>query len=112
MQKIFLEKWLHEKIRQRWEKDAEYVQFIGERGPGKEITRADIENFQLFKLKNILAYVYKNSSFYKELFDEHAVKPSDIQSLADLRKLPFTEPSDIVNIQIDFSVSLIPKSPG
>ena len=43
----------------------------------------------------MLSYVYQKSSFYKELFNNNGIKPEDIRSLADLAKIPFTNPSDL-----------------
>jgi phenylacetate-CoA ligase len=94
METIFLEQWLHDTIRQRIKKDPEYRQFIG-KDRLEQVTRADINNYHLYKLRKVLSYVYKNSSFYKELLNNNGIKPDDIQSLADLAKIPFTNPSDL-----------------
>jgi phenylacetate-CoA ligase len=94
METIFLEQWLHTTIRQRVKKDPEYRQFIG-KDSLEQLTRADVDNYHLFKLRETLSYVYKNSSFYKELFNNNGIKPEDIHSLADLAKIPFTNPSDL-----------------
>lgn len=37
-----------------------------------------------------VAYVYENSPFYREKFDEHGVTPADIEGIGDITKLPFT----------------------
>lgn len=94
METIFLEQWLHNKVRQKVEEDPEYRQFIGKERL-ERVTRADVKSFQLFKLMKMLSYVYQNSSFYKELLDNNGIKPDDVQSLADLTKIPFTDPSDL-----------------
>jgi len=39
--------------------------------------------------------VYENSPFYRKRFDEHGVRPEDIQTLEDVRKLPFTYKQDL-----------------
>lgn len=39
--------------------------------------------------------LYAYSPFYKKLFDDNDVKPEDIGTVADLRKLPFTYKADI-----------------
>lgn len=58
--------------------------------------------YQLFRLKQTLEYVYKNSRFYKELFDKNKINPKDINSIEDLQKIPFTEPNDIAENNYGF----------
>ncbi len=58
----------------------------------------DEEKFQAFrlhKLKKTISVAYEKSTFYKRLFDDAGITPHDIQSFGDLRKIPFTEPSDL-----------------
>jgi phenylacetate-CoA ligase len=55
----------------------------------------ELEKMQEKKLKNLVNYVYQHSDFYKKRFDEAGVKPEDIQTLDDLKKLPFTYKSDL-----------------
>jgi phenylacetate-coenzyme A ligase PaaK-like adenylate-forming protein len=42
------------------------------------------------RLRFILEWAYKYSPFYRELWDEAKVKPSDIKTFEDIQKLPFT----------------------
>ncbi len=94
METIFLEQWLHNRIRQQVKEDPEYRQFLGKTSL-EQVTRADVDNFHLFNLRKTLSYVYQNSSFYEELFRNSGITPEDITSLADLAKIPFTRPSDL-----------------
>ncbi|HEY3277976.1 MAG TPA: phenylacetate--CoA ligase [Syntrophorhabdaceae bacterium] len=55
----------------------------------------DLLAFQLQGLKWTARHAYLGSSFYKRRFDEAKVKPEDIQSLDDLRRLPFTTSKDL-----------------
>src|SRR6056297_715269 len=55
----------------------------------------ELEVIQEKKLKDLVKYVYQHSEFYKERFDDFGVKPEDIKSLDDLKKLPFTYKSDL-----------------
>ena len=54
------------------------------------LTRAEMEALQLERLKETVARVYAKVPYYRAKMDEKGVKPQDIQSLADLSKLPFT----------------------
>lgn len=56
----------------------------------------DIKEFQEKKLRAMIEYTYKNSAFYKHLFQEHDIHFTDITSLADLPKLPLVAKEDLV----------------
>jgi phenylacetate-CoA ligase len=55
----------------------------------------EMQYFQLKKLRQTVAWVYKNVPFYKNKFDELGIKPKDIKELRDLAKLPFTIKNDL-----------------
>jgi phenylacetate-CoA ligase len=57
--------------------------------------REDIKKNQLIKLKEQVHYCYEHSSFYHKKFDEVGLKPADIQTLDDIKKIPFTVKSDL-----------------
>ena len=50
---------------------------------------------QLKRLKEMVAYAYARVPFYKKKYDEAGVKPSDIKTLDDIRKLPFVTKADL-----------------
>ncbi len=50
---------------------------------------------QLELLKKVVERVYNTVPFYKESFDKHKVKPEDIKSLDDIKRLPFTVKEDL-----------------
>ena len=54
-------------------------------------SREDIRALQLEKLKETVAYAYERVPYYRQKLDEMGVAPSDIQTLEDVRKLPFTD---------------------
>ena len=64
----------------------------------KEIECADRETMralQLKKLKETVKYEYDNVPYYRKKMDDAGVKPEDIESLDDIRKLPFITKEDI-----------------
>ena len=64
----------------------------------KEMECADRETMralQLKKLKETVKYEYDNVPYYREKMDKAGVKPEDIQTLEDIRKLPFIIKEDI-----------------
>ena len=58
-------------------------------------SRDELAALQLERLRWSLAHAYENSSFYRARFDAAGVHPSDVNSLADLAKFPFTTKSDL-----------------
>ena len=58
------------------------------------LTRPEIEKLQLKRLKKTVHHCM-NSPFYKKRFEENGLTPEDIQSLDDLRKIPFTTKQDL-----------------
>ena len=59
------------------------------------LSRAEMEKLQLTRLQETVARVYEKVPYYRAKMDEMGVKPQDIQSLADLQKLPFTTKQDM-----------------
>ena len=59
------------------------------------LPRVGLESIQLRRLQHLVARVYKTVAPYRAKMDEAGVKPEDIQSLADLQKLPFTVKNDL-----------------
>ena len=63
-----------------------------------EIECADIETMRTIqneRLKDAVKRVYENVPFYKKKFDEMGIKPSDIKTIDDIKKLPFTLKTDL-----------------
>lgn len=59
------------------------------------LARKDLKNLQLKKLKAIVNHCYSNSSFYRKKFDNICLNPSDIRTLDDVKKIPFTIKTDL-----------------
>lgn len=57
--------------------------------------RETMRAVQLEKLKKTVKHEYDNVAHYRQKMDEAGVKPEDIQTLEDIRKLPFTTKEDI-----------------
>jgi phenylacetate-CoA ligase len=50
---------------------------------------------QLADLKDLASRLYNRVPFYRQRFDSAGVKPSDIQTLADIARVPFTTKDDL-----------------
>ena len=65
------------------------------RDPENEsMPRETLERLQFERLRAKVGEVYERVPFYRRTLKEKGVTPDDIQSLADLRKLPFTSKLD------------------
>lgn len=56
---------------------------------------AERQALQLYRLRHIIRKAYEQIPCYRQKFDEHGVKPSDLNTLADLSKFPFTTKIDL-----------------
>lgn len=58
------------------------------------LSRSELEALQLERLQQKVKEVYEKVPFYRQAFQERRVVPSDIRSLSDLSRLPFTVKTD------------------
>ncbi|MBO5199538.1 MAG: phenylacetate--CoA ligase [Lachnospiraceae bacterium] len=72
------------------------------------LSRREIEEIQLAKLKATVARVYEKVPAYRAKMDEIGMKPEHVQSLADLKKLPFTVKKDFRD-NYPFGLFAVPK---
>ena len=59
------------------------------------LSRAEMNALQLARLQETVTRVYEKVPYYREKMQQMGVKPQDIQTLADLQKLPFTTKQDM-----------------
>ena len=59
------------------------------------MSRKDLGALQLERLQGAVKKVYDKVPFYRAKLDAAGVKPADVKTLADLRKLPFTDKNDL-----------------
>ena len=57
--------------------------------------RAQMRELQSRRLRDQVAYLYKNVPFYKKKLDDAGVDPTTIKSIEDIYKLPFTKKTDL-----------------
>ncbi len=79
-----------------WQKDIETM------------NRKELEELQLKRLKNTISRASRNIPFYKDIFTKLNIKPKDIKSLEDIRKLPFTRTEDL-RANYPFGMLAVPK---
>lgn len=59
------------------------------------LSRPEIEKLQIERLQKTVEHCYSGSAFYHKRFDENGIRPSDIKSLDDLKRIPFTTKQDL-----------------
>ncbi len=59
------------------------------------LTTDQLEQLQCKKLRRIIHHAYENVPYYRRVFDQRRLKPDDIQSLNDLKKLPILTKDDV-----------------
>jgi phenylacetate-CoA ligase len=59
------------------------------------LPREALEAIQLRRLQETLSRVYATVPFYRKQFDASGIRPSDIKSLDDLKRVPFTTKQDL-----------------
>lgn len=58
-------------------------------------SREKIIEIQNEKIRKQIKHVYENVEYYRKLMDDKGVKPEDIQSIDDIKKLPFLTKADL-----------------
>jgi phenylacetate-CoA ligase len=73
------------------------------------LPREVLESLQLKRLQQVVQRVYHTVGFYRRNYDEAKVRPEDIKSLADLKRLPFTTKQDLRD-NYPFGLFAVPMS--
>src|SRR6186997_1216696 len=67
----------------------------GELEPIERASRDELQALQLERLQWSLQHAYANVEHYRKAFDARGIHPSDLKSLEDLAKFPFTVKTDL-----------------
>ena len=63
--------------------------------PAETLNRSEMAALQLLRLQETVSRAYERVAFYRDRMDAIGLKPSDIKSLKDLEKIPFTIKNDL-----------------
>ncbi|QEW00914.1 phenylacetate--CoA ligase [Microbacterium caowuchunii] len=61
----------------------------------RTMSRRELESLQLERLRWTVRHAYENVPLYRRKLGEAGVRPDDIRTLADVRRLPFTTKEDL-----------------
>lgn len=108
---------LYRAIRPIWPGGRLLIQRKEELEKTQWLTRGEIEERQLEKLKTLIRYVYDNVPYYRRVYQALDIHPEDIKTFEDFRALPFLTREDIRNSPKDLITSapscpMIPNSTG
>jgi phenylacetate-CoA ligase len=76
--------------------------------PIERASRDEITALQWTRLRATLENVYANVPHYRRVFDDKGVHPSDLKTLADLAKFPFTGKADL-RANYPFGLFAVPR---
>lgn len=82
---------------------------LGALDPIETASRDEIQALQLQRLRWSLQHAYDNVPHYRKAFDEKGVHPSDLKTLADLSKFPFTYKKDLRD-NYPFGMFAVPRN--
>ncbi len=98
---VHLQEGLYRICRERIARDDAYRAVFGNLADsGNDALK--FSDYRDYRLRETLKHVYQNSVFYRKLFDEHSIVLSEINTIDDLGKLPFTDPGDLASGGYDF----------
>jgi phenylacetate-CoA ligase len=80
----------------------------GELEPIETASRDELQALQLQRLQWSLQHAYENVPHYRRAFDERGVHPSDLKTLADLARFPFTAKADL-RANYPFGMFAVPR---
>ena len=81
----------------------------GELEPIETASRDEVAALQLDRLRWTLQHAYDNVPHYRAAFDAKGVHPSDLKSLADIAKFPFTTKKDLRD-NYPFGLFAVPRT--
>lgn len=73
------------------------------------MSRDEMSALQGKRLHKIVSYVYHNVPFYRHKLQERDIRPDDIQTIEDIKKLPFTTKQDLRD-NYPFGLQAAPQS--
>ncbi len=68
----------------------------------EKASKKEINDFQSRELQKLMAYLSKNSKYYKTVFAREGINYQDIKTADDLHKIPVTTKDDLQNHNHDF----------
>ncbi len=61
------------------------------------VSREELDDYRLRKLKQLITFAYKHVEFYRNRFRSAGVSPDEIKQLSDIERFPITTKQDLQN---------------
>lgn len=89
-------RWLKYKIVKHplWD-HPEFIKYLNWLEKTQWWSKQEFEDYQLERLRELICHAYDHVPYYRRVFDQRNIKPSDIVTLADLQKIPILTKDDI-----------------
>ncbi|MEM4742064.1 MAG: phenylacetate--CoA ligase family protein, partial [Ignisphaera sp.] len=71
------------------------------------LSRDELDKIKLQRLKEVIHRVYNNNQFYRKKMKEKGLKPEDIKTLEDIKKLPYTTKEELRELY-PYGASVVP----
>ena len=71
------------------------------------LSRESLEKVQVERLQSVVERVYGAVPYYRQKMDDAGVKPSDINTLSDITRLPYTTKEDL-RLNYPFGLFTVP----
>lgn len=68
-----------------------------------------LRSIRILKMQKLINYSYRNIKYYREIFDSVGVKPEDIKTIEDIKKIPITTKQDLRTRFWDFLPKKLPE---
>jgi len=65
------------------------------------LSPSELQTYQVARLRELVAHCEARLPYYRRLFREHGIRPQDIRTLSDLRRIPLLEKSHIRHYEQD-----------
>ncbi|MHA3962776.1 MAG: phenylacetate--CoA ligase family protein [Candidatus Thorarchaeota archaeon SMTZ1-45] len=72
--------------------------------------RSQIDEYRFTKLRGLVSHAYENVPYYRRIFKERGLEPSNIKNLEDISKLPILSKRDVRNCKTELLASSFDKS--
>jgi phenylacetate-CoA ligase len=83
-----------------WLKSKPTFRLLNELEATQSLPADRLAEYRFRRLHHLLEFAYANVPYYRELMDEHAVRPRHVQDFADLRRMPVLT-RDILQTRFD-----------
>ena len=88
----------------------EFYEKLQELKKSQNYSISELQALQMEKLKIMVEHCYNNVPYYRNLFDEIKLQPSDIKKLEDIQKIPILTRDCVKNNRGSLTASNIPKN--